>query len=54
MVLQVVSGGWPVDGWADHLSPFPILTAVNIEYALRPEVAVYHARQRCPHCAPSA
>ncbi|HLV80626.1 MAG TPA: hypothetical protein VKT32_10105, partial [Chthonomonadaceae bacterium] len=25
---QVVSGGWPVDWWADHRSPFPLMTAV--------------------------
>ena len=27
---QVVSGGWPVDWWADHRSPFPLMTAVQI------------------------
>jgi hypothetical protein len=42
---QTVSGGWPVDWWADHVSPFPKMTAVQIEYALRPDVAVRHAAQ---------
>lgn len=42
---QIVSGGWPVDWWADHRSPFPLMTAVQTEYALVPEVAVFHARQ---------
>ncbi len=42
---QVVSGGWPVDWWANHRSPFPLMTAVQIETALVPEMAVYHARQ---------
>jgi hypothetical protein len=42
---QTVSGGWPVDWWADHVSPFPMMTAVQIEYALRPDVAVLHGRQ---------
>jgi len=42
---QAVSGGWPVDWWADHKSPFPLMTAVQIEYALRPDVAVHHAEQ---------
>ena len=42
---QVVSGGWPVDWWADHISPFPMMTAVQIEYALRPDVAVRHGAQ---------
>ena len=42
---QAVSGGWPVDWWADHVSPFPLMTAVQIEYQLRPDVAVHHAQQ---------
>lgn len=42
---QIVSGGWPVDWWADHRSPFPLMTAVEIEFALVPEVAVHHAKQ---------
>jgi hypothetical protein len=42
---QIVSGGWPVDWWADHISPFPLMTAVQIEYALKPDVAVIHAAQ---------
>ena len=42
---QLVSGGWPVDWWADHISPFPKMTAVQIEYDLRPDVAVEHAKQ---------
>lgn len=42
---QIVSGGWPVDWWADHISPFPMMTAVQIEYALKPDVAVHHAAQ---------
>ena len=41
---QVVSGGWPVDWWADHRSPFPLMTAVQIEYTLAPEVAIHHIR----------
>ena len=41
----VVSGGWPVDWWANHRSPFPLMTAVEIEYALVPEMAVFHDRQ---------
>lgn len=42
---QIVSGGWPVDWWANHRSPFPLMTAVQIEYALVPEMAVFHERQ---------
>ncbi len=42
---QVVSGGWPVDWWANHRSPFPLMTAVEIEYALVPHMAVFHERQ---------
>jgi hypothetical protein len=42
---QVVSGGWPVDWWANHRSPFPLMTAVEIEYALVPQMAVFHERQ---------
>ena len=41
----VVSGGWPVDWWANHPSPFPLMTAVEIEYVLVPEMAVFHDRQ---------
>jgi hypothetical protein len=43
---EMVSGGWPVDWWANHKSPFPLMTAVQIEYALVPEVAVHHAKQQ--------
>ena len=42
---EVVSGGWPVDWWANHRSPFPLMTAVEIEYALVPQMAVFHERQ---------
>ncbi len=42
---QIVSGGWPVDWWADHRSPFPLMTAVQIEYVLVPQVAIHHAEQ---------
>ena len=42
---QIVSGGWPVDWWANHRSPFPLMTAVQIEYALVPHMAVFHERQ---------
>ncbi len=42
---QVVGGGWPVDWWANHRSPFPLMTAVEIEYALVPQMAVFHERQ---------
>jgi hypothetical protein len=42
---QLVSGGWPVDWWANHRSPFPLMTAVEIEYALVPQMAVFHERQ---------
>jgi hypothetical protein len=42
---QIVSGGWPVDWWADHRSPFPLMTAVQIEYALVPEMAAFHDKQ---------
>jgi hypothetical protein len=42
---ELVSGGWPVDWWADHRSPFPLMTAIQIEYALVPQVAVFHERQ---------
>ncbi len=42
---EVVSGGWPVDWWANHRSPFPLMTAVAIEYALVPQMAVFHERQ---------
>lgn len=30
---QVVSGGWPVDWWANHRSPFSLMTAVEIAYS---------------------
>lgn len=39
---DIVSPGWPVDWWADHRSPFPYSTAVHIEYALVPNMAVFH------------
>jgi hypothetical protein len=42
---ELVSGGWPVDWWANHKSPFPLMTATQIEYALVPQVAVFHERQ---------
>ncbi len=42
---QVVSGGCPVDWWTNHRSPFPLMTAVEIEYALVPQMAVFHERQ---------
>jgi len=42
---EVVGGGWPVDWWANHRSPFPLMTAVEIEYALVPQMAVFHERQ---------
>jgi hypothetical protein len=42
---QLVSGGWPIDWWANHRSPFPLMTAVEIEYALVPQMAVFHERQ---------
>jgi hypothetical protein len=42
---QIVSGGWPVDWWANHRSPFPLMTAVEIEYALVPNMAMFHERQ---------
>jgi hypothetical protein len=42
---QIVSGGWPFDWWADHRSPFPLMTAVRIEYALVPQMAVFHQKQ---------
>jgi hypothetical protein len=42
---KVVCGGWPVDWWANHRSPFPLMTAVEIEYALVPQMAVFHERQ---------
>jgi hypothetical protein len=42
---QTVSGGWPTDWWANHRSPFPLMTAVQIEHALVPQVAVYHGRE---------
>ena len=42
---QIVGGGWPVDWWANHRSPFPLMTAVEIEYALVPNMAVFHEQQ---------
>jgi hypothetical protein len=42
---QIVGGGWPVDWWANHRSPFPLMPAVEIEYALVPNMAVFHERQ---------
>lgn len=42
---QIVSGGWPVHWWADHQSPFPAMTAVQVEYALAPEAAIHHDAQ---------
>jgi hypothetical protein len=42
---ELVSGGWPVDWWANHRSPFPLMTAVEIEYALVPQMAVFHERE---------
>jgi hypothetical protein len=42
---EVVSGGWPVDWWANHRSPFPLMTAVQIEYALVPQMAVFHDQE---------
>ena len=42
---QTVGGGWPVDWWANHRSPFPLMTAVEIEYSLVPKMAVFHEMQ---------
>jgi hypothetical protein len=42
---ELVSSGWPVDWWANHRSPFPLMTAIQIEYALVPQIAVIHERQ---------
>jgi hypothetical protein len=42
---EAVSPGWPVDWWANHRSPFPLMTAIEIEYALVPEMAVHHEKQ---------
>ncbi len=42
---QIVSGGWPLDWWANHRSPFPLMTAVQIEYTLIPKVAIHHNQQ---------
>jgi hypothetical protein len=39
---QIVSGGWPVDWWADHRSPFPYMTAVSVETELVPDMGVWH------------
>jgi hypothetical protein len=43
---EMIPGGWPVDWWADHISPFPLMTAVQIESALVPAVAVRHGKQQ--------
>jgi len=40
-----VGSGWPVDWWANHRSPFPLMTAVEIEYSLVPKMAVFHEAQ---------
>jgi hypothetical protein len=42
---EAVSGGWPVDWWANHRSPFPLMTAIEIERALVPQMAVFHERE---------
>jgi hypothetical protein len=42
---QIVGGGWPVDWWANHRSPFPLMTAVEIEFALVPNMAIFHEKQ---------
>jgi hypothetical protein len=42
---QMVSGGWPLDWWADHKSPFPAMTAVDVERKLVPAVYVHHDAQ---------
>jgi hypothetical protein len=42
---EAVGGGWPVDWWANHRSPFPLMTAIEIEYALVPQMALFHERQ---------
>ena len=42
---QVVSGGWPVDWWPADQRPFPLMTAVEIESPLVPQMAVFHERQ---------
>ena len=41
---QVLGGGWPVDWWADHKSPFPAMVAVELLFDIKPEVAVVHHR----------
>ncbi len=41
---EVVSGGWPVDWWANHRSPFPLFTAIQIEAVLVPQMAIHHAK----------
>jgi hypothetical protein len=43
---EMVPGGWPLDWWANHKSPFPLMTAVQIESALVPAVAIRHAKQQ--------
>ncbi len=40
----IVSGGWPRDWWADDRSPFPLMTATQIEFKLIPEVSVQHIK----------
>ena len=46
-----MSGGWPADWWANHRSPFPLMTAVEMRGALVPQMAVFHenrgARSAC-------
>jgi hypothetical protein len=39
---ELVSGGWPRDWWADDKSPFPYMTAVQIELKLVPEIGINH------------
>ncbi len=38
----IVSGGWPVNWWADDISPFPYFTSIQIEFKLAPMVGVSH------------
>lgn len=42
---QLVPGGWPVDWWANHRSPFPLMTAIEVESALLPAVAAVHNKE---------
>jgi hypothetical protein len=39
---SLVGGGWPRDWWADDRSPFPYMTAVQIELKLVPEIGIHH------------